>query len=238
MRRALPRFHVFTGCDSTSAFAGKRKLTCLKILESDEIFLDAFFLLGEQHDVNETVGETLEEFTYRIYGKKSSVLINEARYEVFRKKKAMADPHMLPSSQDALKTHIARANFQTMEWKNALSQHSAHLNLNNDRWRMTDESIEIRWMNQKPAPEILGELTSSCCKKSKCRNKICKFKAAELLCTDLCPCFACENNGSGEDHYELSDEDEDGEITDDDDGESELDDDRELSGIDNSDEDE
>ena len=38
--------------------------------------------------------------------------------------------HASPS-QDALKMHIARRNFQTMEWKNPLSQHSAHLFLNN-----------------------------------------------------------------------------------------------------------
>ena len=58
------------------------------------------------------------------------------------------------------------------------------------------------------------------------------------MCTDLCGHFQCENNGSGEDDDKLSDEDEDGEITDDNDGESELDGDRELSGIDDSDEDE
>lgn len=42
LRRALPKFHAFTGCDSTSAFAGKEKLKCLKIPESDLRFLDAF----------------------------------------------------------------------------------------------------------------------------------------------------------------------------------------------------
>ena len=41
-RRALPEFHAFTGCYSTSAFAENGKLKCLKILESDVRFLDAF----------------------------------------------------------------------------------------------------------------------------------------------------------------------------------------------------
>ena len=67
---------------------------------------------------------------------------------------------------------------------------------------------------------------------------MCRCTAAELSRTDLCGCFECENNDSGEDDDKLSDEDEDGEVTDDNDGESELDDDRELSGINNSDEDE
>ena len=77
----------------------------------------------------------------------------------------MPDPRMLAPSKDALKMHIAWANFQTMDWKNALSQHSAHLDLNNHGWIITDESIKIRWVNQKPAPEILEELTSYCYKK-------------------------------------------------------------------------
>ena len=93
-------------------------------------------------------------------------------------------------------------------------------------------------MNQKPVSEILEELPSSYCKKSKCRNKLYKCKAVELLCTDLCGCFKCENYGLGEDDDELSDQNEDREIIDDDDGESEFDDDRELSVIDNSDEEE
>ena len=123
-----------------------------------------------------------------------------------------------------------------MEWKNALSQHSAHLDLNNHGWRITDESIEIRWMNQKLATESLEELTSCCCKKSKCQNKMCKCKAAELFRTNICGCFEYKSNGSGEDDDELSDEDEDEKITDGDDSKSELDDEKELRGIDNSDE--
>ena len=62
------------------------------------------------------------------------------------------------------------SNFQTMEWKNALSQHSVHLHLNKHGWRITDESTKIRWMNQKPELEILEELTSCCC----CKNQMSK----------------------------------------------------------------
>ena len=42
------------------------------------------------------------------------------------------------------------------------------------------------------------------------------------MCTDLCDCFECENNCSGENDDELWEEGEDVEITDDNDGESEL----------------
>ena len=74
---------------------------------------------------------------------------------------------------DTLKMHISRANFQTMKWKNAQSQQSAHLDLNNHGWRIMDESIEIRWMNQKLATKIFQELTSCCCKKKQgCRTLV------------------------------------------------------------------
>lgn len=103
----------------TLGISSKQKLKCLKILETDKRFPDVFSLLGEQQDLNETVGETLEEFTCRTYGKKTSVSMNKARYEVFRKKKAIPGSYMLLPSQDALKIHTARANFQIREWKNA-----------------------------------------------------------------------------------------------------------------------
>ena len=67
---------------------------------------------------------------------------------------------------------------------------------------------------------------------------MCKVKAAEILSTNLCCYFKCENYDSGEDDEELSTGNEDGEITEDDDGESELDNNREFSGVNNSDEDE
>ena len=76
-------------------------------------------------------------------------------------------------------------------------------------------------MNKKPAPEVLEKLTSCCCKKSECPKKA-------RLQNSCVQTFACENNGSGEDDDELSDEYVDEEITDNDDGESELVDGREL----------
>ena len=92
------------------------------------IFKDVNETVNEQQDVNETVGETIEEFTCRIYNKKTSVSINEARYKVLRKKKEMPDLQILPPSQDALKMHITRSNVQTIEWKNALNTWKNALN--------------------------------------------------------------------------------------------------------------
>ena len=155
---------------------------------------------------------------------------------MFEKKKEMPDPQVLPLSQDALKVHITRANFQTMGWKNALSHHSAPLNLNNQGWRM-DESIEIRWMNQKPAPEILEELISCCCCKKQTLK--CASLSVQNSCLRIFVIFLkYDSNCLEEDYDKLSDEDDDGKMKGGDDIESKLDDNTVLSGIDNSDEDE
>lgn len=116
---ADPKVFLYAQFAITLGISSKQKLKCLKILETDKRFPDVFSLLGEQQDLNETVGETLEEFTCRTDGKKTSVSMNKARYEVLQNKKAIPDPYMLLLSQDAVKMDIPTANFQIREWKNA-----------------------------------------------------------------------------------------------------------------------
>jgi len=44
---ALPALHSFTGCDSVSAFAGKGKLGCLKIMRKESEYQEMFGQLGQ-----------------------------------------------------------------------------------------------------------------------------------------------------------------------------------------------
>ena len=64
----LPGLHPFTGCDTVPAFAGKGKLTALKIMKDSPKFQRAFTLLGERFDVTNELLTTLEEFVCRLYG--------------------------------------------------------------------------------------------------------------------------------------------------------------------------
>ena len=48
---ALPGLHAFTGCDSTSAFAGKGKKTALKLCKIDPVACNGVASLGPSFDV-------------------------------------------------------------------------------------------------------------------------------------------------------------------------------------------
>ncbi|GFN98857.1 hypothetical protein PoB_002536300 [Plakobranchus ocellatus] len=46
LRDAIISLHAFTGCDSTSCFAGKDKLKALKMLQGDQDHQDTFSRIG------------------------------------------------------------------------------------------------------------------------------------------------------------------------------------------------
>ena len=89
--RALPMFHSFTGCDTTSCFFGKCKNSAWKAWTSFPDVTEAFAFLGNhpyyQLDVDYSIFKLLERFTVVLYDKASNVLnVNEARKDIFTKK--------------------------------------------------------------------------------------------------------------------------------------------------------
>ena len=89
--RALPMFHSFTGCDTTSCFFGKGKKSAWEAWKSFPDVTEAFTFLGShpyyQLDVDDSIFKLLERFTVLLYDKASNVLdVNEARKEIFTKK--------------------------------------------------------------------------------------------------------------------------------------------------------
>ena len=52
LSRSIPGIHVFTGCNSVSAFAGKGKVAALKILRKHPSFQKTFSMFGEKIEVN------------------------------------------------------------------------------------------------------------------------------------------------------------------------------------------
>lgn len=70
---ALIGMHAFTGCDSTSAFAGKGKLGALKLVKESKTFQESFKSLGTSWDVSEEVHRNMESFVCRMYAPSSSI---------------------------------------------------------------------------------------------------------------------------------------------------------------------
>ena len=61
--RALPSVHAFIGCDSVSAFAGKGKVSSLKLLKGNTTFQETFANLGASWALSEKMFRKLESFT-------------------------------------------------------------------------------------------------------------------------------------------------------------------------------
>ena len=93
MPKALPGLHALSGCDATN---GVGKVKCLKVLESDDRFIDAASLLGEEATLSATVLEVLEEYVCKLYGVKNETDINRARYKQFTNRTKLPEPQKLP----------------------------------------------------------------------------------------------------------------------------------------------
>ena len=51
LSQSIPGIHPFTGCDSVSAFAGKRKVAAVKVLRKHSSFQKTFSIFGEKTEV-------------------------------------------------------------------------------------------------------------------------------------------------------------------------------------------
>ena len=71
MCSAMLALHAFSGCDSTSAFIRKEKITARKTLVKHAVFVDVFGTPGETDDVPECSQTELEKFVCCVYGKPS-----------------------------------------------------------------------------------------------------------------------------------------------------------------------
>ena len=82
--KALPSLHAFTGCDSISAFAGKGKLSALKLLKLNDSYQEMFKEIGTDWVISDLLLQQIEAFTCKLYGlKNDTVDINQARYQLF-----------------------------------------------------------------------------------------------------------------------------------------------------------
>ncbi|GFO27712.1 hypothetical protein PoB_005421700 [Plakobranchus ocellatus] len=73
--------HAFTGCDSTSCFAGKGKLKALKMLEGDQDHQDTFSRIGTLETISGQDMQVIETFVCQLYGKPSHTSVDKVRYD-------------------------------------------------------------------------------------------------------------------------------------------------------------
>ena len=128
------------------------------------------------------------------------------RYKLFCSNNAQTCD--LPPTRDALKYHVARANYQACVWQNSLEAAAHTPSPHGHSCDVIDGHISIPWMEQQPAPKALLKFISCNCLKGHCVGGRCSCRKNVMSCTDACGCVECsntqdigrtENDSSGED---------------------------------------
>ena len=199
---ALPGLHSFTGCDTTSAFAGKGKLSALKILKGSVQFQQLFQTFGNDWHLSEDKFEELEEFTCLLYGSKNGTKdVNVFRHELFCAKKGNIESFQLPPCKDTLHKHAQRACYQAAIWKSCLDGMVELPSPVNHGWEIEDGELVMDWMDGSPAPEAVVALLACNCRR-KCTLPTCTCLSNSMKCTQLCKLQRCSNQVSEEDEYD------------------------------------
>ena len=182
---ALPGLHAFTGCDSTSVFAGKGKKTGLKHCKTDPVACNGMATRGRSFDAETVPFSECEGFVCKMYGKPKLVEVNECRYITFSAKQGQSQS--LPPSQDALRNHTMHANYQAAIWRQALNANPEIPSPESRGWLIRDGQLDINWMSLPPAPEALLELILCGCT-TDCTTGQCPCKRNGVPCAELCQC--------------------------------------------------
>lgn len=195
--KGLVGMHAYTGCDSVSTFAGKGKMSSLKLMTSNKQVLEAFMELGNEWSLSQKLMENLEAVTCLIYAANTTLAhVNDLRYNLFCARRGEIESHQLPPSRDCLKQHAQRANYQAAIWRRCLQQTPCIPNPVGHGWKMENvdgrEQLVIKWMDGQPVPEAVLDLLSCKCSKA-CVIPRCVCMANGLKCTDMCKLQDCDN---------------------------------------------
>ena len=122
----LLRFHAFTGCDTTSKFLGKTKLSCWRtFIKVAPHILEAFKQLGNLETYNEAIIHGLEAYVFQLYNTKSTEEYCKLRWQLYSQTQ---DASRLPPTSAALKFKIMRSHLVCAVWKQSHTTNPRQLN--------------------------------------------------------------------------------------------------------------
>ena len=115
--RALPFFHAFTGCDTTSAFLGKGKKSAWEAWNAYPDVTEAFLYANDSPflplQINSPVFNVLQRFVVVLYDRTSLATdVNTARRELFTKKNRALEN--IPPTE--VKTHYTQSLVLSPVW--------------------------------------------------------------------------------------------------------------------------
>jgi len=191
---ALVGLHVFSGCDTVSAFAGRGKMGALKQMKSDKTYQEAFSQLGHSWEVSTELFQKLQEVTCHMYVPSTNTTkVNELRHQLFCARRGEIESSQLPPCEDCLFMHVLRANYQAAIWRRCLQCQPYVPSPKGCGWTTDDDGkLAIEWMQGSPAPDAVLQLLSCKCGRS-CKLPDCTCLANSLKCTDMCKLRTCSN---------------------------------------------
>ena len=195
--RALPVFHAWSGCDTTSAFRGRGKKSAWQAWKAYEEVTQTFTFLAahpfEHLHTDSDHFQKIERLTVVLYDKTSSLSsVNEAREELFCRKNRSIDN--IPPTQNALLQHTQRAVYQAGIWTTSTQVHQVVPSPSEFGWSKspTAESWVPVWITIPEVSKACNQLIRCACKGDCSR---CKCAKANLPCSPLCSC-KCNQNTS------------------------------------------
>ncbi|XP_071963322.1 uncharacterized protein [Antedon mediterranea] len=190
MACALPLFHAFSGCDTTSSFFGKSKKSAWKAWksfpEATEAFLSMYRHPFQQVDCLSLNFKHIERLTILLYNKSSiSLSVNEARRNMFSQKNK--DIAHVPPTQVIKIDYVKRAIYQGGIWTTCQNAEPTIPTPEDWGWTLEDTHWKPVWMTKPEAAKACNELIKCGCKSDRgCVT--CKCAKSNLPCTELCSC--------------------------------------------------
>ena len=114
----LPVCHALSGCDPAKAFFRLGRLKLWNEVSGSVKTYKKLCDLGENIEITPDSLATVEKLIVKLYGARVNP-INKARYVLFCQKRTTGES--LPPTDNALKFHVMRVNYQLFIWKKALA---------------------------------------------------------------------------------------------------------------------
>ena len=154
--KLLPAFHAITGCDSTSELYRHSKNMAFSLLKEHLESLSTLERFGNCPNCTALNEETMEvaiKFICLLYDQKSMTHdINNLRHMWCTKKNLPNSK--LPPTEDSVKLHLYRANYQCSIWKKSTAQFLVMAYPEENGWiKEEDRMLLPKLMSNQLSPE-------------------------------------------------------------------------------------
>ncbi|GFS26659.1 hypothetical protein ElyMa_007060900 [Elysia marginata] len=188
--KALPFFHAFSGCDTTSAFFGKGKKTAWQAWQAYSDATEAMAHLADHPfthlDEDSDCFSVLERLVVILYDKTSHLsCVDEARKVLFCHMNRAMDK--LPPTKNCLLHHVRRAIYQAGIWTKSTQAQFDLPSAQDFAWRQSEDSWKPLWMTVPEVSKACSQLVKCACKDA---CSVCKCAKASPKCSLLGKC-AC-----------------------------------------------